>query len=464
MTQSGQLEQGHSAHAAQAAATHGGGGGAHEGEVFDPAPHRPSSRSLLVTGTLIAGVAGALLVVGIVPRVLHRESMDRDEQHAASDTPHVRVVRAVKSSSHPAVTLPGSVQPLQETSIYARASGYVRKWYVDIGAEVKQGQLLVDLDLPDIEEELRQARATSKQSEAGIGQAKTQLDLARTTNTRYAALGATGIVSQQQIDEYSSAYGVQQSNLEAARAAKGSADANVRRLEDLRGFGAIVAPFDGVVTMRAAEVGQLVVSGTGNGQALFKVAEVDVVRVFVNVPQLYAGGVAVGMDAPTTIREAPGRVFPGKVAHIAKELDAATRSMLTEVDIPNPDRKLVSGMYAQVELHVDRQDQPILVPATAVLFDASGTRAAVVKDGAVHWRKVDIGADLGDRLAIANGLAEGEAVAVAPSERLLEGMRVQAEDVPAAGDAKGTVGAAAPPQGSSAGVADDHGASKAPHP
>jgi RND family efflux transporter MFP subunit len=454
MTQSGQ-----SIVAADSPATERAQGDHQEGEVFDPSPHRPSTGSLAVVGGLIAAVCGGLLVVGIVPRIMHRASMDQDEQRAVSDVPHVRVTKAAHSSARPAVALPGSVQPLQETSIYARANGYVRKWYVDIGADVKKGQVLVDLDLPDVEEELRQARASDRQSQATIGQAKTQLDLARTTNNRYTALGASGVVSQQQIDEYSSAYGVQQSNLEAAQAAKGSSAANVRRLEDLRGFGTIVAPFDGVVTMRAAEVGQLVVSGTGNGQALFKVAEVDVVRVFVNVPQLYAGGIAVGMDAPTTIREAPGRVFPGKIAHTSKELDAATRSMLTEVDIPNADRALVSGMYAQVSLHVERQDQPLLVPATAVLFDAAGTRAAVVQNGTVHWKKVDIGADLGDRLGITNGLAEGDAVAVTPSERLLEGMRVAAENVPATDEPKSP--SSAP---SAATLAEDHVPTKASHP
>jgi RND family efflux transporter MFP subunit len=407
---------------------HGEGGGHGEGEVFDPAPHRPTRRVLVVSAIAAAVALGSLLAVGILPRVAHKAAMEKDEQVAASDVPRVRVARAEHSAVASAVALPGTVQPLQETSVYARANGYVRKWYVDIGAQVKAGQPLADLDLPDIDQELSQARAALHQAQAGIAQSKTQVNFARTTNDRYAALGTTGVVSQQQVDQLSSAYDVQQSGLVAAQAASGSADANLRRLQALRGFGTLEAPFDGVVTLRNAEVGQLVVSGTGNGQALFKVAEIDVVRVFVNVPQLYVAGIEVGMDAPTTIREAPGRTFAGKVARTSNELDLATRSLLTEVDIPNPDRALVSGMYAQVAFDVKRQDQPLFVPATAVLFDAGGTRAAVVKDGAVHWQKVAIEADMGDRLAIATGLAEGDTVAVTPSERLLEGMKVNAED------------------------------------
>jgi RND family efflux transporter MFP subunit len=158
------------------------------------------------------------------------------------------------------------------------------------------------------------------------------------------------------------------------------------------------------------------------------VAEVDIVRVFVNVPQLYAAGIQVGMAAPTTIREAPGRAFPGKVARTSSSLDYATRSLLTEVDIPNPDGTLLAGMYAQVSFDVSPQDRPILVPATSVLFDAQGTRVAAIREGVVHWEKVEIGSDLGDRLALASGVAEGELVAKNPSEQLLEGMRVEPQE------------------------------------
>ena len=253
----------------------------------------------------------------------------------------------------------------------------------------------------------------------------TQAELARTTNNRYTTLGHSGVASQQEVDQYKATFDVQQANVIAAQAAYNSAEANVRRLEDLKSFGTITAPFDGVVTLRT---GQLVVAGAGSGQALFKVAEVDVVRIFVNVPQLYAGGIAPGMDAPTSVREMPGRTFAGKVARTSNELDVGSRSLLTEVDIANPDGALIAGMYAKVSFDVKRQDQPLYVPATAVLFDARGTRVAAVEEGVVHWKKVEIEADLGDRLAIATGLAEGDAVAVTPSDRLVEAMAVRPDE------------------------------------
>jgi membrane fusion protein (multidrug efflux system) len=398
-----------------------------EGEVFDPAAHRPTARGLTLLGAAGALLAAGLVATGVVPRVLHKTAMETEEHAAASAVPRVRVAKAEKVATGAPVVLPGTVQPLQETAIFARANGYVRKWYVDIGAEVKKGQVLVDLDLPDLDEELRQAKAAEAQSLAGISQAKSQLGFAKATNDRFTALIPTGVVSQQQTDQYSSAYDVQRANVEAAEAARGSAQANVRRIEDLRAYGTVVAPFDGVVTQRSAEVGQLVVSGTAQGAPLFKVAEVDVVRVFVNVPQLYAGGVQAGMAAPTSIREAPKRTFPGKVGRTSKELDTATRSLLVEVDIPNDDRTLVSGMYAKVSFDVRRQDSPVVIPATSALIDASGTRVALIQNGTVHWQKVDIEADLGDKLAIAAGLNDGDSVALTPSERLTEGMHVEAQ-------------------------------------
>jgi RND family efflux transporter MFP subunit len=411
------------AHAAGAANTAHG-----EGEIFDPTHHRPSGKGLALVGVAGAVVVAALLAVGVIPRVLHTEAMDEDDKRSASEVAKVRVARAERGQARSALTLPGTVQPLQEARIYARANGYVRRWLVDIGAHVKKGDVLVELDIPDIDEELRQAEAAANQAKAGITQAKSQRGLAKTMTTRYTGLAPSGVVSKQEVEQYQSSFEVQEANVAAAEAALGSAEANVRRLQDLKSFGTITAPFDGVVTMRSAEIGQLVTSGVGAGQALFKVAEVDVVRIFVNVPQLYAAGIQVGMDAPTTMRETPGRTFAGKVARTANELDMATRTLLTEVDIPNPDRALVSGMYAQVSFDVKRQDAPLFVPATAVLFDARGTRVAVVTDGVVSWKKVDIDGDFGDRLAISTGLAEGDMVAVTPSERLVEGMRVHAEE------------------------------------
>jgi RND family efflux transporter MFP subunit len=396
----------------------------HEGEAFEPAPFRPTRRRLAWAAGTATAFFACLVTVGIVPRVLHQSAMAAEE-HAQEQTPaRVTVVRAERSTETASVVLPGSVEPLQETDVYARANGYVRKWFFDIGAHVKRGEVMADLEVPDIDKELKQGEATANQARAQIRQAETQLELARITNQRYAALGPSGVVTQQEVDQYRAGYDAQQANVAAAEAAHGSALANVQRLHDLKSFGVIVAPFDGVVTARTAEVGQLVTAGTTTGKPLFRVAEVDTVRVFVNVPQLYAGGIAVGMTAPTTVREIPGRAFAGRVARTAHELDVGTRTLLTEVDIPNPDDSLLAGMYGQVSFHVTGQAALLLVPATAVLIDARGTRVAVVHDGVLSWRKVDIDGDLGDRIAVSTGLAEGDEVVASPSDRLVEGMRV----------------------------------------
>jgi len=189
-----------------------------------------------------------------------------------------------------------------------------------------------------------------------------------------------------------------------------------------------VAPFDGVVTQRTAEVGQLVTAGTSMGRPLFKVADVDIVRVFVNVPQLHAADIRVGMDAPTTVRERPGRTFAGKVARTADELDVGTRTLLTEVDIPNPDDTLIAGMYGRITFHMTGQSRFLVAPATAVLIDAQGTRVALVRAGAVSWRRVEIERDFGDKVALSTGVAEGDVLVAAPSEHIAEAMRVRAED------------------------------------
>ena len=403
-----------------------------EGEVFDPARFRPTNRRLAWSAVVAAAFFGCLVTVGLVPRLLHRQAMVADARIEEEIPAQVTVVRAERSAAASSLALPGSVQPLQETGVYARANGYVRRWFFDIGARVGKGQVLADLEVPDIDKELKQAEATARQAHAQIRQAETQLELAKITNARYEALGPSGVVTQQEVDQYRAGYDAQQANVLAAEAAHGSALANVQRLRDLKSFGVIVAPFDGVVTARTAEIGQLVTAGTGSGQPLFKVAEVDTVRVFVNVPQLYAGGITLGMDAPTAVREIAGRTFGGKVARTAHELDVGTRTLLTEVDIPNLDDSLLAGMYAQVSFHLTERSELLLVPATAVLIDALGTRVAVVRDGALSWKKVEIESDLGDRLAIATGLTEGDVVVAAPSDRLVEGMRVSAKELKAA--------------------------------
>ncbi len=401
------------------AGTHG------EEGAFDPARFRPTKKGLAWALAATAGLLGLLSLAGVLPRVLHKAAIADEARAIAEEPASVAVVRVERSTEAPNLSLPGSVEALQETSVYARANGYVRAWLVDIGAHVRKGQTLAELEVPDVDEELRQQQAAANQALQGVAQAKTRLELARTTNTRYGALGPKGVVSQQEVDQYQAAYDAQRADVAAAEAAHGSTLAAVRRLQDLKSFGVLVAPFDGVVTLRTAEVGQLVTSGTGMGQPLFKIAEVDTVRVFVNVPQLYASAVRSGMRATMTISDPSGRVFEGTVARTSNELDVGTRTLRTEVDLPNPKGALIAGMYGRVSFHFPGPPPVLFVPATAVLIDAHGTRVARVRAGVLSWVPVEIDSDLGDKFAISEGLSEGDVVILAPSDRLGEGMRVR---------------------------------------
>ncbi|MDP3213305.1 MAG: efflux RND transporter periplasmic adaptor subunit, partial [Deltaproteobacteria bacterium] len=335
-----------------------------------------------------------------------------------------RPVRAPAGSG--GVTLPGSVLAVQEAQIYPRTSGYLRSLAVDLGDAVTAGQALAVIDNPEVDQELRQVQAAVGQARAALQQARTQLTLARAEATRYGALVTRGYASEQETTGRRAQAEVAEANVAAAQAALASNEANARRLQELKGYATLRAPFDGVITARSVEVGQLVTAGSAAGQALLRVSKTDVVRVMVNVPQMYAPGVRAGASATVRLREYPGRSFAGTVTRTAGALDAATRTLLTEVRVPNADRALLAGMYAQLTLAL-APTAPLYVPATALVAGAEGTRVAVVEGGVIRWRVVQIDGDLGDRVAVATGLGEGDRVVVTPSDRLVEGMRVRAE-------------------------------------
>ena len=402
-----------------------------EGANFDPAHHRPGPRHLFAAGGLAAVLFTGLGLAGVVPRLANRAAAHEEQEQAAKELPRVAVAKPVRAAAGSGVTLPGSIQPVQETTVYARTNGYIAKYEVDLGDKVKARQVLAEIDTPELNQELRQAQAAVNQARAVVEQARTQLELARTENGRYAKLRPTGVVSQQESDEHQAKFDVQQANLQAADAALGSAEANVLRLRETKSFATVRSPFDGVVTSRTIELGQLVAAGAGQGQALFRVAKVDVMRIFVNVPQLFAPSVRVGDEAQVTVREFAGRTFRGTIARTANELDTSTRTLLTEVRTANADGALIAGMYAQVMLPIQRADAPLLLPSTVLAVSAEGTRVAVVEGGVIRWRKVQIDGDMGDRVAGASGVGEDDAVVVAPSDRLTEGLSVRPE--PSAG-------------------------------
>jgi RND family efflux transporter MFP subunit len=398
---------------------------ANEEVAFSPAAHRPTPRRLILA--LVGGlVALALLIAaGVIPRVAARTASDKAWAQSASEAPKIATMTPVRAARARTVTLPGSLQPLQETTVYARTNGYVRRYLVDIGDSVKAGQVLAEIDAPEVDQELSQARASGNQASAVLEQAHTRSELARIEMQRYAILAPSGVVSKQETEERQAALDSAQANARAAEASLMSAKANVRRLEDLQRFGIVTAPFEGTVTSRTTEVGQRVTSGLGSGEALFKVSKVDTMRVFIDVPQLYAPSVRVGTSASVTLREFPGRTFEGTIARTTDELDIATRTLLTEVHVDNSARTLIAGMYATITFRAVRGDTPLLIPATALTTTAEGTRVAVVNRGALQWKKVVIESDEGDQISVSAGLDESDAIVVRPSDHLVEGMRVE---------------------------------------
>jgi len=293
---------------------------------FDlPPPAAISRTRVLLLGLLGAGVLATAFVVGYLPRRADRAALVEANQVAGVALMTVDVVPPKASSSDRALSLPGSVQPLEETVVYARASGYVRKWYADIGDKVTDGQLLAELDTPELDQELDQARAQLLQAQATLVQSKANRGLSQTNLQRYVKLAPSGVVSQADLDQRQAMAEVDEANVSVAQASIAAQQANMRRLTQLKSFARVTAPFGGTVTQRTVEVGSLVTSG--NGQPMYKVAAMDPARVFVQVPQDVAGTVRAGVPAGVSLREYPGRVFGGTVARAAGELDPTTRTM-----------------------------------------------------------------------------------------------------------------------------------------
>jgi len=307
--------------------------------------------------------------------------------------------------------------------LYPRASGYVRDWYFDIGDKVKEGALLATIDTPEIDQQLAQANAELARAQASMLQAKAQSQYSVRALERVEKLAPEGVASQQDVDKGVAQKDVDQANIGVASANVEAMRANVRRLMQLKEFARVVAPFDGTVTARNTERGALVTPG--NGTPLFSVSQADTVRVFLQVPQNVAPAVKVDVPAKVTVREFPGRTFDGKVAHASGALDPATRTMTTEVRIPNPKGELMAGVYAQVEMTLPIPHQVFEIPASALLNDAQGLRVATI-DGndTIHLVRVTIERDAGTTLELATGLSGGERIVKLANASLTEGRKV----------------------------------------
>ena len=381
----------------------------------------PIRRILVAAGVVFA----VLFVVGVVPRLVQRHRLRSGADAVESRVPTVSTVQPRRAPNVLDLPLPGSTEAILETGIWARTDGYLNARYVDIGDRVNKGQLLADIDTPEIDQQLMQAIATMSQDKANVAKFEADLMLARTTLQRYVAAGP-GTVSKQQVDERTSAVTDAERIVDAGRATVNADDANVRRLLELQSFQKVYAPFAGVITARNVDPGSLISAGSTTGtRELFRLAQVDVLRIFVYVPQSYAPDIKAGQSADVSVRELPGRIFQGTVTRTAGAIDPTSRTLLTEVQVPNPDGLLLSGSYATVRFKVEHAKAPLVVPQNALLIDANGVRVGVVDGGTLHYRPIQIGRDYGNDVEVLAGLDTNDAIATGLSAGITEGSRVE---------------------------------------
>jgi multidrug efflux system membrane fusion protein len=374
-------------------------------------------------GKILVGAALLVLVTAGAVTFLNRrsESDALAKETEAVSVPTVAVVQPQAEPGNDELVLPGNLQAFEESPIFARTNGYLLRWYKDMGSKIQKGELLAAIDTPEVDQELSQAKASREQINAALSLAKISAD-------RWANLRKSDSVSQQEADQQASGYQQAQANLAAA-------DANVRRLEQLESFKNVYAPFSGVLTRRNVDPGALINSGAGAaGKELFDIARVDPLRVYVSVPQAYAPNIKVGMKAGVTLQEFPGQKFLGTVARTADAIDPATRTLNTEVDVPNKDSKLLPGSFGQVHFATGTSVPRITIPVNAMLFRAEGPRVAVVdKDSKVRLRPISIGRDFGATLEILGGLEVSDQIIINPADSLEEGQPVHVAK-PSAGD------------------------------
>jgi RND family efflux transporter MFP subunit len=339
-------------------------------------------------------------------------------------TARVEVMVPAVASSQRSLTLPGSVRALEETVVYPRASGYVRKWYFDIGEKVKEGDLLAEIDTPEVDQQIAQARAQLSQAEAGLVLAKANAAFSRQNVQRYQKLAPAGVASQEEFEKTRAQADVDEANVTVANANVEAQRANLKRLAQVKSFDRVLAPFSGAITERNVDRGALVTAG--NSSPLFRLAAADPARIFVQVPQNVAPGITVGAAAIVKVREFPGHDFEGKLAHAAGALDSSTRTMTVEVRVPNTKGELLAGMYAEVALSLPIPHHVFSVPPTALLNDARGLRVAVVgADARIRWLPVVVERDTGSTIEIATGIDGSERVVKLASAALEDNQLVE---------------------------------------
>lgn len=384
-------------------------------------PRRRPGAGLFSAAALLVFV-GAIGAGGWRHYRAEREVAATAEQ-ARTFVPQVRVAAVRASSSRMTVTLPATTAAFEAANIFARTSGYVEKRYVDIGDRVKSGTLLAEIVAPELDHQIAQAQATLAQGQGTLQQTQASRELAEVTNARDSNLVKQGWLTPQQGDNDRLTLRAQQAAEVVAKSNVAAQQAQIRVLEQDKAYQRVVAPFDGVITQRNIDNGSLVQAGS---TFMFTLMHADVIRTQVFVPQDEAFGVHPGVDAVVRVPEIPGRTFPGKVTRIASALQPGSRTLLTEIDVQNPDGALQPGIYCTVELFIPRKTPSMIVPADAVVFDENGLHVAVVDNGTVHMRKISIARDFGTEVEVHDGVKPGEQVVLNPMLTLTEGSRVSA--------------------------------------
>jgi RND family efflux transporter MFP subunit len=400
-------------------------------------PAGPSRLTLLVLALLLVVLVVAGFFAGYLPRQRRESVLAAESKIAVDSLPVVNVQKVKRADAKTSLVLPGNIQAVTEAPILARASGYIKRRYADIGDRVKEGQVLAEIEAPELNQQILQAKATVDQANSTVEQAQAALqqghsneNLAQVTAQRWENLSKKGVVSRQENDTYQAQWAAQQANVNALEKAVAAArnnaaavEANVARLNDLLAYQTVRAPFAGVITLRNVDAGVLVNEGS---TLLYRIAQTDRLRTYLNVPQADAGSVRVGQQAVLVVPDLPGHGFPGLVTRTANALDPATRTLLVEVQVSNPGALLMPGMYAQVDLSVPRKDPPLLIPGDTLVVRSDGPQVAVVApDGRVHFARIQLGRDFGDRLEVLSGLEEGQQVVVNPSDAIREGAKVK---------------------------------------
>src|SRR6266849_9264326 len=370
---------------------------------------KASRRSRYAVITVVAVVIVAGLALGVIPRLRAQGKLVATTQEVTLRA--VTVTNATRLASSVQLALPGDVRAFEETKIYARADGYLLKWNSDIGAKVEAGQVLAEIDTPELDQELNQSRAA-------LAQAQANLVLARSSAERWQRLLKDRAVSQQEVDEKTSALAAREADVKAAEAA-------VARLEKLSSFKEVRAPFAGTITRRHVDTGALIRAG-GNASALFDLAQTDTLRVQVNVPQAYLRDIAVGSPVAIAVAEYPERAFAGTIVRTSGAFDPTTRTLLTEIEVPNRKGELFPGIHVDVQLSLAQANPPIVLPSKAVIIRSEGVQVAEVDDAnAIRLRKVQAGRDLGRTVEIVSGLSDGARIVTNPTDTLVEGMPVR---------------------------------------